>query len=746
MKRKFNYLLILPLLALFASCSRDAFNEFYGRPDYLEDPIYQQLEARGNFKNLTTLIEKAGYKDILGKAGYWTMFAPNDAAFEQYFQDNGISDVSEVDDATASKIVKYALVYNKFREDQLSDYQSSRGWVENTGFRRRTAFYDGFVSKTINGLPKVIVGSNRNGVTYYIPGDNNNKYVTYFAEDYFTERGLTANDFNFFYPGAEYTGLNLFDGKVTEADIVAENGVIHEVDKVNLPKLNLDQYLEGNSNYSTFRSIMEDYLVKYVFDQSATTAYRNYTGKSDDVFVKVYDPTLAFAPNNENYLKAEDNDGQSEAYTMIVPENNALQEFIDTVLLKHFDNVAQLPIYVFQDFINAHMVQGVAWPSKFGDYNNYLKEDLRFNINTDITDKKVLSNGFFYGSSKVQHSDLFYSVYTSAYLDPKYSFATRIFNDGSGYRDMISNIHQKFTIFLPSDNVLRGLGFEYNSLRQEWVYVNPSNGTADGATAARNRLVRLLYNCIVYTPNGELDNIANSSGVIRTGDYDLPGEYIRYDNNRIQAAGNIEKGTYATIVGSDVQENGTAYYIDNVPQFSIDYPGLQGKVIERLATSNTEFNSFFQYLRNSSVYNSSTGKIEGIELGTSCTFVVPNNAAIARAVLDGELPASNNPGTAGERDVVADFIRYHIIVNATASNDGLVTGLRETLRKDEFGEKTYVNIASSGGSLSFKDGTPEATSGGNPAANFILASSNNLADRSLIHLVDNYLKFPKPQQ
>ncbi len=431
---------------------------------------------------------------------------------------------------------------------------------------------------------------------------------------------------------------------------------------------------------------------------------------------------------------------------MIVPENNALQEFIDTVLLKHFDNVAQLPIYVFQDFINAHMVQGVAWPSKFGDYNNYLKEDLRFNINTDITDKKVLSNGFFYGSSKVQHSDLFYSVYTSAYLDPKYSFATRIFNDGSGYRDMISNIHQKFTIFLPSDNVLRGLGFEYNSLRQEWVYVNPSNGTADGATAARNRLVRLLYNCIVYTPNGELDNIANSSGVIRTGDYDLPGEYIRYDNNRIQAAGNIEKGTYATIVGSDVQENGTAYYIDNVPQFSIDYPGLQGKVIERLATSNTEFNSFFQYLRNSSVYNSSTGKIEGIELGTSCTFVVPNNAAIAKAVLDGELPASNNPGTAGERDVVADFIRYHIIVNATASNDGLVTGLRETLRKDEFGEKTYVNIASSGGSLSFKDGTPEATSGGNPAANFILASSNNLADRSLIHLVDNYLKFPKPQQ
>ena len=750
MKRKFNYLLILPLLVFFASCSRDAFDDFYGRPDYLEDPIYQQLDARGNFKNFTALIEKAGYKDILSKSGYWTMFAPNDAAFTKYFQDNGIADINAIDVSTATKIVKYALVYNKFREDQLSDYQSSRGWVEDVAFRRRTAFYDGFESKIIDGLPKIVVGSNRNGVTYYVPGDNNNKYVTYFTEEYFTARNLSAYDFNFFYPGSDYTGFNLFSGKITEADIVAENGVIHEVDQVNLPKLNLDQYLEGNSNYSLFRSILEDNLVKYVVSQSATTAYQNYTGQSDEVSVKVFDAALAFAPTNENYLKAEDNDGQQEGYTMFVPENAALQEFVDDKLLKHFDNLSQLPLYVFQDLINAHMVQGSVWPSKIGDYTNYLKEDLRFDFNTNVTDKKVLSNGFFYGTNIVQHSDLFYSVYTSAYLDPKYSFATRIFNDGSGFRELISNVHQKFTIFLPSDDVLRSLGFDYNPLRSEWVYRNPANNASDSASGARNRLVRLLYNCIVYTPNGELDNIASATGVVRTGDYDLPGEYIKFDHNKIYAAGNIEAGTTVNIVGSDVQENGTAYYIDNVPDFAKD---LQGKAIERLAASNSEFNSFFQYLKNSSIYNQTTGKIEGVELGTSCTFVIPNNAAIARAVLAGDLPASNNPSNLGQRDVVADFIRYHIIVNATASNDGLVTGLRETLRKDEQGEKTYVGINSIPGALglpgtlSFKDATTVNTpiTGENPAAKAILSSSNNLADRSLIHLVDNYLKFPQLQ-
>ncbi|MFV8324426.1 fasciclin domain-containing protein [Flavobacterium sp. ZS1P14] len=735
MKKKIHYyLLVLPFLAFLSSCSRDVFDEYYARPAGLEAPIYQQLETRGNFKNLTALIEKAGYKNILSKAGYWTMMAPNDAAFSSFFQEKGISNVSSIDSVTAAKIVRYALIYNAFREEQLSDYQSSKGWVLDNAFRRRTAFYDGFLTKTINGQPKVIVGSNRNSSFNYISGDNNNKYITYFTKEYFTAKGLSSYDFNYFYPSKEYTGFNVLDSKVTEADIIAENGFIHELDKVNLPLENIDQYLEQNSNYSVFRKIIEDNLVSYVFNQTATTTYRNYSGKSDDVFVKVYDPSLVFAPNNENYLKVEDNDGQADAYTMIVPENAVLQNFINTVLLKNYPSLDKLPRYVFQDLINAHMVQGAVWPSMKGNFINGLKEDLRFDFNSNITDKKVLSNGFFYGSNIVQKSNLFYSVYTSAYLDPKYSFATRIYNDGSGYKEMISNINKKFAIFLPSDAILRSLGYEYDANHLYWVYVSPANGATITGSNARNRLLRLFYNCIVYTPNGELNNIATTSGIIRTGDSDLPGEYIKWSNNKIYAAGNVIPGaTAVNVTGKEVQQNGTAYYVDNLPQYSEE---LQGLVIKRLAASNTQFNNFYQYLLNSSIYTASTGKIEGVDLGTSYTFIVPNTAAIARAVTAKVLPA--NPATIiqGERDLIADFIRYHIISNKTASSDGLVIGQYETLRKNTQGDKTYVEIISTPGTLSFKD-----NSGSNPAANFISASSNNLADRSLIHLVDNYLKF-----
>ena len=733
MKKKIHHLLVFSFLVLLSSCSKDAYDDYYERPESLEPPIYQQLEARGNFKNLLVLIEKAGYKDILGKAGYWTMLAPNDDAFAKFFQEQGISDVNKVDAETAAKIVRYALVYNAFRQEQMSDYQSQTGWVADNAFRRRTAYYDGFVTKTIKGESKVIMGSNRNGG--YLPGDNNNKYITYFTDEYFTTKSLSAADFNYFYPGAEYSGFNVFDSKVTEADIVAENGIIHEVNKVNLPLLTLDQYLEQNPNYKKFRDLLEDYgLVNYIFNQDATNAYRNFTGKSDNVYIKHYDPLLSFSPNNENYLKQADNDGQSDLYTMIVPEDGVLQEFIDDVLLKNYPSLNVLPQYIFRDFINAHMVQNAVWPSKGPSNSNALNENLRFDFNSDIIDAKILSNGFFYGSNKIQKSNLFFSVYTSAYLDPRFTMATRLMNDGSGLKEMISNINTRYTLFLPSDAKLTEMGFGYNSTLSLWTYVDPAVGGSSATSAiARASLLRILYNGIVLTPNGELNDLSGS-GIIRTGDLDLPGEYIKWRNNKLYAAGNEVTGVPVGIIGHEDQQNGRTYYVDNLLQYSNEMQGLK---IKRLAEApNSEYFAFFEYLKNSSLYDPATGKIQGVDLGTSYTFIVPNNAAIAKAVSKKVLPGSvlQSLQTQNEKEMVAGFIRAHIIVNKIASDDGLTTGEFETQRKDDFGEKIYVLVQSTPGNLSFRDSYMNW-------AHYIPSQSNNLADRSLIHLVDNYLTY-----
>lgn len=734
------------LLGLVTSCSKDTFDEYYGRPENLADPIFQQLDARGNFKNLTALIIKAGYKDILSKSGYWTMMAPNDEAFTKFFQEKGISDVSKVDAETADKIVRYALIYDAFLEEELSNYQSSTGLIADNAFRRRTAFYDGFVTKTIDGKPTVIIGSNRNnkvgtGINYYVPTDSNNKYITYFESEYFNARKLGTYDYTFFFPNKQYTGSNVLEGTINESDIIAENGIIHEVSQVSLPLVNLDQYLENSNQYSLFRDVMEKNLVSYVFNQDATNTYRNFTGKSDKVYVKVWDATLPFSPNNENFLKVADNDGQSDAYTMFIPDNLAFQEFINTVLLKNYASLDKLPKYIFQDLFKAHVVANAVWPSKIYSYTNALNEEMKFNMNTDIKEAKVLSNGFFYGTNKVQVSDLFYTVYTSAYLDPKFTIATNLFNDkSSGYKEIISDINQKYTLFLPSDEVLRRMGFNYDSNRPgaEWKYTSPVTGATETSPVAKLRLMRVLYNGIIPTPNGELNNLSGS-GIIRSGDGIMTGEYIKWSNNKVFAAGNEVLANTVSIVGYEDRQNGRTYYIDGILEFSTEYQGLK---IKRLGTAQqSNCSSFYGYLKNSSLFDETTGKIAGVSTGVSYTFVIPSNAAIKQAVMDGVLPGTIatgvpnfTPTTQLEKDLINDFIRYHILANRTASSDGLSIGLFETLRKNKLGEKTYITASSTPGTLTFKDSK-------NRSANFIQNSSNNLADRSLIHIVDNYLLY-----
>ncbi|MFL1011697.1 fasciclin domain-containing protein [Flavisericum labens] len=743
-KKTLYYLFYLPLIFFLASCnSKEEFDEYYARPDNLEQPIFQQLEARGNFTNLTTLIEKAGYKDILGKSGYWTMMAPNDAAFENFFQEQGISNVSSIDSTMASKIVRYALIYNAFRTERLSDYQSRIGWEEDNAFRRRTAYYDGFQTKTVDGSEIVVAGSNRNnepGADYYIPGDNNNKYISYFVTEYMDALGLSAFDYEYFYPNSSYIGFNVLAGTTVESDIVAENGIIHEVDKVSLPLISLDQKLEVSPNYSIFREMLENNLVQYVFDQDATDTYQNFTRKSDEVYVKVYDPALFFSPNNENYIKEADNDGQSDAYTLFAPDNTALQPFIDDILLKNYSALDKLPKYIFEDFYNAHMVQNAAWPSKLSTYSNGLEEDMRFDLNADVTEAEVLSNGFFYGTSKVQESNLFFSVYTSAYLDPDFTLATRLYNDGSGYREIISNLGGKYTLFLPSDDILREHGYDYNINRDEWVYTDPETGNSVAGTLARSRILRVLYNGIAPTPNDEMNDLSGS-GIIRTGDFDLAGEYIKWENNQVWGAGNekieiiggevLQEETRVNILGFEDQRNGRTYYIDDIIEFTEVTPGFE---LFDLALQKPAYFNFFLYLYSSSLFDQTTGAISGVDLGTSYTFVVPNDAAIAQAVADGVLPSNNNPSSPEEKEQVESFIKYHILATRTASDDGLIGGQTETLLKDFEGNKTYINVISAPGELSFLDSA-------NREATYIPSESNNLADRSLIHLVDNYLLY-----
>lgn len=736
---------LLPMLAaclLLAGCKKN-FDEYYERPDSLEPPIYQQLEARGNFTNLLAAIDKAGYKSILSAAGYWTFFAPHDSAFQVYFKERNISGIDQLDAEACRKIVTYSLVYNAFNRDRIDDYQSNTGWVANQAFKRRTAAYTGVYDGTDTaGKPIKAIASNRNnnGVTFFADADNNNKYLPILADGYMSGKGLTASDYNYFYATTPYTGFNVADAVVTVSDIPAENGIIHVVNKVITSLPSLDEYLVSNPAYSEFKSLFDKFLVQYTLNAAVTQRYQALNPSAGQVYTKVYAASLAFSPNNENFLKLMDNDGQANGYSMFAPTNSALRDYINNVLLENYPSkrIEDLPLPIIYDFVNAHLWQTAVWPSKFATTFNTLGEEARFNPTSDVVDKKILSNGFFYGTNKVQEANVFSSVFGKAYLNPKYSMMTSLLSQELKFT--ISNIRQKYTLFLVSNKALNDSGYYAdptvsNVANEQWRYTPPGGGTSIVGSSALVRLLRMLN---LHVVQRDLTSLTGSGAAMTNG-----GEFITWNNNRVQGAGNADFNAPANVDSVKTAKNGTVYYIDrplNYSNFVIGY------YLKRLgAPTTSEYNYFWRYVTATDLYNTSTDEFtSGPSTGSFYTFFVPNKAAIESAIRDGMLPGTVSGTTVtpkftgltnAEIDKVKKFVLYHILKKAMAT-DGQESGSFETTFRNSVGDpgNVFVNNAT-GTSMSVTDMN-------NRQASVVMGPlSNQLGNRIVLHLINNYLKY-----
>jgi len=724
----------LLLLLLQTGCVKKEFETFYARPDNLAQPIYQQLVARKNFSSLLACIDKAGYKDILSTAGYWTFFAPNDVAFQKYFTENSISGVSALDSVTARKIVTFSLVYNAFRKDQLTNYQSPIGVFPNQAFKRKTAYYD-FV-QTESGETRKIVASNRNG--YYQPGDNNNKNIPFFTDNFMTTKGLSASDYNFFYPGTTFSGFNVVDANVVNADIVAENGMIHEIDRVVFPLPSIEQYIASNSNYSKFRSLLQK-RASYMSNADLSHRYQVLTGSTDSVYVKIYSGTLGFSPNNENYITGG-TDSQIGGFAFMVPTNTELIIYTNS-LLKYFGSFDAAPPEILTDFINAHMWTSLVWPNKFANSVN-VQGEVPTITTGNIVDKKLLSNGFFYGTNKVQEANVFRTVYSKPYLDPRYLLMTRGLNAELKYS--IINPNTMYTMFMMSDASIRAAYYDWSTERNSWSYAFPGVSVVY-STKSRDDFYRILQTS-VSQPTINLTNLSGQ-GIVEM----YNGEYIKYDANKIYASGNIDAGNYLVKDSSQTVINGTVYYTHEVvPPGKTSTGGLLtfttngiGVHINALALADpTSFGSFNSYLKGTSPsLLDGLNNIVGTVAGNFYTILIPTNAAIVNAVKAGLLPGNKTTGVPNfsstvpaERDLVTKFIQYHILNKNTVVPDGRKDGAFATLLQNAGGDPTFVTIINQLNSMELRDAY-------NNSAKVILQKSNNLSNRAVIHSIDNYLKY-----
>ncbi|MCH7404355.1 fasciclin domain-containing protein [Belliella aquatica] len=742
---KFTIRFYLPLLAIIMSLSmvscQQEFDEYYARPATLAGPVFQVLSDSsrfsGNFDHYLRLVEKAGYKETLSSAGFWTVFAPDDNAFEAYFNEKGISGVEDIDDETAFQLVAYSLIYNAYDLTALGFYQTGPGAdTLSSAFRRKTAYYTGVTRREVDGQQMEVIATNRNGIGNFAINDNNHKHVPYFLNHYLRQQDITGQDIEAFY-NRSFSGAQVDRANISISNVRAENGIIHVLDRVIEPLPNIEDYLMSKPQYSLFKSILEmDYRprnnnVAVNYDANSypqlTERYGALQQLMGPVHVKSYTGQLAFAPNNENFLRGNANDAQSNSWTLFAPENTALQQFLDDILLENYGALSNVPDEIIFDFVNMHMFQSAVWPSKFSENANALGEAARFDLGSNITDKKILSNGLFYGTNKVQEGNFFFSVYGKPYLNPAYSIMRTLLNN---YRFTISSPGQNFGLIMMSNQQIVDAGFEYNQgTPTEWTF----NGVANLAFDRINRMLELSM--IRLGDPSELADL-NTPKIFET----FGGEYVRIENNQIFASGNVDNDTKLNFIVSEshLANNGYVLYTDGLLTFT-------QKTLAQTIFETPQFSRFSEYLNGSSIYNRQTLQIEGVGSGAFFTVLVPSNDAIDQAIIDGKLPANPNTGNAEEREQIAAFLKYHFIPRNTIVPDGkkIVNPSGEefnTLYATLSGEvqKVIIDNSANGNTPPF---TMTVRDGQGNIANVIIPQSNVLANRAVIHQLDRILEF-----
>jgi hypothetical protein len=477
-------------------------------------------------------------------------------------------------------------------------------------------------------------------------------------------------------------------------------------------------------------------MMQFIYNAGASRRYQVLTGKNDSVFVKAYSPLLSFSPNNENYLKVDVNDGQQNCWTLFIPNNTAVDNYVKKVLCEYYPSLDQMPIDIIADFLNAHMFATVVWPSKFGVTRNKFAEPARFNPNVDVFDKKILSNGIVYGTTKVEEADVFSTVYSKAYLNPGYTMMTRLLN-ATGLKLLIAKSNVPVNIFLISDNAFTTAGFSYNVSKDQFEY-RPSGGSAT-TNGVFDKLSRITSTCVFFEPYKS--NVQDLSGadIVKSGDAGTEGDYIKFNNNTILTGGLQDAGKTVVVDSVKTASNGKVYFISDLLTYSEKPVGTHVKNLGIATTS--PFNYFWQYLSNSSIYNATTTEIVGLT-GFNTVFA-PDNAAITKAVNDGLLPGTGtsptkvpnfNPSDVNGKEQVRKFLQYHMLFSHTVVPDGTVSGSFDTYLKNKVGASVKITVSNSKGAMYLLDSE-------NRTSNVKMAESNNLSNRCVIHLLDNYLKY-----
>ena len=157
MKNLMKFGLVAVLTLVFAACSNDDDNT--GDPVNPQTTIVDLLRSNPDYDNLVAALDRAGLTDALDGDDDYTLFAPTNAAFEQFLNDNGFPSLEEVPVEALSEVLLNHVVNGRVPSSNLSTgYIGSLATFGDTGLNL-SLYIDLANGVRINGVSSVVLSN-----------------------------------------------------------------------------------------------------------------------------------------------------------------------------------------------------------------------------------------------------------------------------------------------------------------------------------------------------------------------------------------------------------------------------------------------------------------------------------------------------------------------------------------------------------------------------------------------------------
>jgi uncharacterized surface protein with fasciclin (FAS1) repeats len=678
-------------------------------PEDLIGTILEVLEEDGHYTQFIKAIGTVEFDDVLGVTGNFTVFAPDDAAFDEFFAENGYTSLDDIPLEELEGIVYYHIIfwaYSKFMLLYGLGIQDVEIEYSTLNFKQPTK-YQPSRTMEVDSIGRVFN-------VYHWP-----KFIPIYSDELFQELDLSATvNYALLYPGSTWGGFNADRAQIIEYDVPAQNGWIHKIDKVLVPPLNHDDIMEQKPEYSIFNDLVNkntsyQFSWTYTYDQE-NDGDPNEDGVLDSIFLEVNDifPSGS-SPDGENVA----DNGRLNILTVIAPTNDALQSFFVNHT-RGYPSLYGIGKYWMNWYLQ-HYITLNYWPSAFSTMTEDWDWDLATTIvdcnirESDIEYLKMSSNGPFCGINKYLLPKIFESVAGPVFGDADYEWFCEALVFYMADR-MLNEENLEFTLFVPSNAAFSAAGYTFRGGLGGWgIYTkaNPLN------PIPRDEATDIVKTHIVFDELSEDDFEAGT--FIETSQH----SYIGVEEDGIYAGGDLtlsERLSRETVEGK-----GVIYKIDRM------MVSPKNTIFEIISDPNEypQYQKFYQLCYEADLMLLDEDQIplslNNIAVGTYYTCFIPTNEVLEEGLLDGTIPS--------DPDSLQQFLRYHF-VETVIFPDGKESGLFNTTRIDE--ESGYlfntIEIINQKYDLKVKDNLGNIRN---------VTAANQLAQDGVIHQVDNILLF-----